>query len=473
MEDLKITGTDLIELGIAPGRAIGVLLNVIDTQFGTLDSDEIKSLLVDLIKYPENYLHHVNFHEVAALLVPTNEILPHEEVVDYHKNIKADSDSEISNVESVFNTMDVLMKTPTVVAGAVMPDACPTGENGQIPVGGVVVARNAIHPSMHSADICCSVMMTSFGSANPKDVLDAAHSITHFGPGGRKREDEFRLPEDLEAEIIGNKFLKDLLPVAKSHLGTCGNGNHFIYVGTSKNRGETSMVTHFGSRGFGAGLYKSGMILAEKYRKKISPNTLKRNAWIPYDTEDGIEYWKALQIIRSWTKLNHEVLHDLVLEKVNRKKETRFWNEHNFVFKDGDLFYHAKGATPVDSKFLQDFGPQIIPLNMSQPILIVEGDTTDTNLGFAPHGAGRNFSRSAHKRSLEHKTDEQIFLEETNGLDVRFFSGKIDISELPSAYKDSESVKNQIKEFNLCRIIDEILPFGCIMGGEEYKPWKK
>lgn len=478
MEDLKITGTDLIELGIAPGRAIGVLLNVIDTQFGTLDSDEIKSLLVDLIKYPENYLHHVNFHEVAALLVPTNEILPHEEVVDYHKNIKADSDSEISNVESVFNTMDVLMKTPTVVAGAVMPDACPTGENGQIPVGGVVVARNAIHPSMHSADICCSVMMTSFGSANPKDVLDAAHSITHFGPGGRKREDEFRLPEYLREKMKSNSFLNDekSLYLAINHLGTQGDGNHFLFVGVSEKTGETVMVTHHGSRGLGAHLYKKGMVVAEKFRKKLSPKTLSKNAWIPYDTDEGRDYWEALQIIREWTKLNHEIIHKTSCDGKDFEPTLTFWNEHNFVFKDGDLFYHAKGATPLDDKFVPDSykGLRLIPLNMSEPVLVVRGYTTENNLGFAPHGAGRNMSRSEHKRSKGDKTFDEVFKEETDGLDVRFFSGEIDISELPSAYKSAVAVQSQMEEFGLGEVVDRIMPYGCIMAGGQSEPhWKK
>lgn len=88
-------------------------------------------------------------------------------------------------MESVLSTMTELMKTPTLVSGAVMPDACPTGD-GQIPVGGVVIAKNAIHPSMHSADICCSVMMTNFGMLSPKMVLDMAHSVTHFGGVGRQ-----------------------------------------------------------------------------------------------------------------------------------------------------------------------------------------------------------------------------------------------------------------------------------------------
>jgi tRNA-splicing ligase RtcB (3'-phosphate/5'-hydroxy nucleic acid ligase) len=183
-----------------------------------------------------------------------------------------------------------------------------------------------------------------------------------------------------------------------------------------------------------------------------------------------------LQIIRSWTKLNHECLHDATLEKLGIEKENRFWNEHNFVFKEGDLFYHAKGATPLDTKFMPDItGPRLIPLNMSESVLIVEGATTETNLGFAPHGAGRNMSRTQHRKSKAEKTIREVFEEETQGLDIRFFSEEIDITELPSAYKNAASVRNQMDEFGLGKVIDEVLPYGCIMAGnwELNAPWKK
>jgi RNA-splicing ligase RtcB len=218
------------------------------------------------------------------------------------------------------------------------------------------------------------------------------------------------------------------------------------------------------------------MHLAEMFRRNLSPETLRQNAWIPFETKEGQMYWEALQIIRSWTKLNHEVLHDATLEKMGIEKENRYWNEHNFVFKDGDIFYHAKGATPLDAKFMPDItGPRLIPLNMSEPVLIVEGNTTATNLGFAPHGAGRNTSRSQHRKSKGEKTIQEVFEEETKGLDIRFFSNEIDITELPSAYKNADSVRNQMEEFGLGTVIDEVLPYGCIMAGnwEINAPWKK
>ena len=455
---MMITGNDLIKLGFKPGKWFKESLLHLNNTDEDINDD-----------YIINYMESVRPPAIKT-------ISPRVNPVPYYRNIKASTDVEISNLESVDKTMDVLMRTPTVINGAIMPDSCPTGEIGQIPVGGVVVTKNAIHPSMHSADICCSVMSTNLGKINPKNVLDAAHKITHFGPGGRN-DSRFEISEDLLKKIKGNKFLNNekSIHLAKTHLGTQGDGNHFLFIGESENTGDIHIITHHGSRGFGAQLYKIGMKLAESYRSKISPDTIKRNAWIPYDTEDGKEYWKALQIVREWTKLNHTLIHDITLSELNACVKERFWNEHNFVFKDNDLFYHAKGATPLLDKFVPDNnkGLRLIPLNMSEPVLVVKGTETDNNLGFAPHGAGRNTSRTAHIKSKSNKTFEEVFEEETDGLDIRFYSNKIDISELPSAYKNAGDVRDQMKEFNLGEVVDMINPYGCIMAGHFDSPWKK
>lgn len=455
METKQTTGKDLIALGYKQGKWMKEALAFINEH--QLDGENLAS-----------YLEQFKMPEPIEL---------HAEAKPFSINIKAENELEETNVNQVLNTMNTLMKTPTMVNGAVMPDACPSGPNGTIPVGGVAVAKNAIHPGMHSADICCSVLLTDFGKTDPSAVLNAAHQVTHFGPGGRSRENQFRFPMDLLAKIEGNAFLNDkkAISAARSNLGTQGDGNHFLFVGKSKQTGNTMLVTHHGSRAFGANLFTKGMRVAEKFRRALSPDTLKQNAWIPFDTEEGQAYWEALQIIREWTKKNHEVIHDATLASLEVEMENRFWNEHNFVFKDGDLFYHAKGATPLDKRFMPDItGSRLIPLNMSEPVLIVEGQTTATNLGFAPHGAGRNVSRTQHRKSKS-GTFEDIFNEETKGLDVRFYSNEIDITELPSAYKNAQTVREQMEEFGLGTVIDEVLPYGCIMAGDWQKnaPWRK
>ncbi|WP_299674348.1 RtcB family protein [uncultured Dokdonia sp.] len=450
-----ITGKTLIDLGFRSGKWFPEAITHINEN--GLEGEA-------MLAYLEQYK-----------LPPIQEL--HKTAIDYKINIKAENELEEDNVAAVINTMNTLMKTPTIVDGAVMPDACPSGPTGTIPVGGVVVTKNAIHPGMHSADICCSVMLTDFGKADPKEVLDAAHASTHFGPGGRDRNDQYRFPKELLEAFEGNFILNDknIIKAARAHLGTQGDGNHFLFVGISEQTGNTMMITHHGSRAPGAKLYKKGMQLAERFRKILSPDTLRQNAWIPFDTEEGQTYWDALQVMRAWTKQNHECIHDATLEKLGLEAENRFWNEHNFVFKDGDLFYHAKGATPLDAKFMPDItGPRLIPLNMAEPVLIVSGETTTNNLGFAPHGAGRNVSRTYHKKTKASMTNEAVFAEETAGLDVRFFSKEIDVSELPSAYKNAKAVRAQMDEFGLGTVIDEVMPYGCIMAGDHDKnaPWK-
>lgn len=452
----KIDGKELIALGFKPSKWFGEALDYINTH--DLSKEEILVFL-EQFKLPD---------PIGLKNQPTK----------FEINIKAEHELEQENVSQVIASMNELMRTPTLVNGAIMPDACPTGPNGIIPVGGLAVAKNAIHPGMHSSDICCSVMLTDYGKVDPKMILDAAHANTHFGPGGRPRGKQFALPKELIEKFQSNPFLNSdrMLSLAQEHLATQGDGNHFLYVGRLKSTGNTVVVTHHGSRAPGALLFNKGMHIAEQFRKELSPETLKQNAWIPFDTEEGRNYWQALQYIREWTKLNHTTIHDLIIQETGTAVANRFWNEHNFVFKEDDLFYHAKGATPLKDNFMDDItGPRLIPLNMSEPVLIVEGEATANNLGFAPHGAGRNLSRSAHRRNKEDRSDLEIFTEETAGIDARFFSNEIDITELPSAYKNAESVRNQMKEFGLGNVIDEVEPLGCIMAGDWQKnaPWRK
>jgi RNA-splicing ligase RtcB len=367
--------------------------------------------------------------------------------IDIYSNIRAENAFEQDNVEKVNATMRELVRTPVVRAAAIMPDACPAGPVGTIPVGGVV-ASEAIHPGMHSADICCSMAISVFPGVDPKALLDAVHAVTHFGPGGRPRGAQIKPSEAVLSAFQQNPFLRDgALSAGIEHFGTQGDGNHFAYVGTMKSTGETALVTHHGSRARA-----------------------------------------ALQAVRQWTKENHAIIHDMAAEKLSAKIADRFWNEHNFVFRKSDgLFYHGKGATPAFAAWAEDATDlTIIPLNMAEPILIVRGSNAAHGLGFSPHGAGRNFSRSAHMRRLaeEYGADARglspnniadILAKETTGLDVRFFSGFPDISELPGAYKSATNVRAQIAHYGLAEVVDEVLPYGSIMAGDWQKnaPWRK
>jgi RNA-splicing ligase RtcB len=111
---------------------------------------------------------------------------------------------------------------------------------------------------------------------------------------------------------------------------------------------------------------------------------------------------------------------------------------------------------------------------MGQPVLIARGLNAANGLGFAPHGAGRNFSRSAYMKRHAGKTAAQMVAEQTSHIDARFYCGIPDVSELPLAYKDAATVRRQIKAYGLADIVDTIDPIGCIMAGDwqQNAPWR-
>lgn len=450
-----LTGDDLIAWGHRPGPHFPDLL----TRANAMQA--------------EGQTREAIAHTLAAEIppVPVHQPLQAAGAVPLHVCLTPEGEDEVANLEKVLTTMRAVLRTPTVTAGAILPDACPAGPVGTIPVGGVVAARNAIHPGMHSADICCSLMLSDLGEADPAKVLEAAHKATHFGPGGRPQGQRFTVSLDLLDAFRANDFLssRKIVHAAQEHMGTQGDGNHFLFVGRSRATGRTVLVTHHGSRGPGAKLYKAGMEVAERFRRQLSPETLKQNAWIPADTPEGEAYWEALQLIRQWTKANHNAIHQATVEAVGATLGERFWNEHNFVFRRGDIYLHGKGATPAWAGFAADadaHGRTIVPLNMAEPVLIVRGSDADQALGFSPHGAGRNWSRSEHMRRLGATTPAEALAAETRGLDVRFWCGKVDASELPSSYKPAAHVEAGIAEYALAEVVDRIDPHGSIMAGE-------
>lgn len=463
-----ITGADLIAWGYTPGPWF-------------------KPAIAEANLHVANGADESDVQIVLARFAPDSVVMLARRDVDqlpFSINIEAESISgfvdqgEVDNIAAVGEHMRDLMRVPTIKAGAVMPDACPAGSaKGTIPVGGIVACENAIHPGYHSADICCSMAITVFEhGTDPLAVLNAGTKLTHFGPGGRPHSHDMRPSNDLLGQFEDNRFLSTTTEAATRHFGTQGDGNHFFYVGHIRSTGQVALVTHHGSRKPGALLYKAGMAVAERNTRKIAAGVPKHQAWIVADSDDGQEYWKALQIIRTWTKKNHFAIHDAVSRFIHSKVKERFWNEHNFVWQKPDgLFYHGKGATPAFPFFAADTnGLTLIPMNMAEPILITRGLNAANGLGFAPHGAGRNMSRTAFKRQLgEHDTEADLHRAAglVDGIDARWFSGTPDTSEMPGGYKNAESVRRQIARFGLAEIVDEVLPFGCIMAGEI--DWRK
>jgi RNA-splicing ligase RtcB len=237
------------------------------------------------------------------------------------------------------------------------------------------------------------------------------------------------------------------------------------------------LVTHHGSRVLGADVYKRGQIAARKWCDENAKDIPDSAVWLPADTAEGRAYWDALQYVARWTRENHAQIHAAFLRRLGGRALVQLGNEHNFVWKRGNSFFHGKGATPA---WRDEHGRPLlglIPLNMAREILIVLGSDNDQFLSFCPHGAGRNLSRTAMLRPYKDADGEidparvqQVLAENTAGLDVRWFCGAPDLSESPLGYKDATKVKAQIDQFGLAQVVGEIQPQGCIMAGEAPEP---
>jgi tRNA-splicing ligase RtcB len=490
MKPTLLTKSDLVLAGWQEGSQIEALLEAVRVmeQRGIQDASyALKKLRRD---FPPPDLR-LRLREDAAPLTEA---------------IAATSPLDSQNIGAVRRQMNELLRVPVVLSGSVMPDACPAGSaTATIPVGGIIAVDRAILPSAHSEDVCCSMQASFFRSeASTKEILDVLQTCTRFGAGGRQTAEWVKHPV-LDEAVWDNPFLQGLQRHAAMHLADQGDGNHFAWLGeirmtceqlaslTKSGYEELAqalgsgdqewkvVVTHHGSRGLGAHVFKRGQKAAEKQTNKIAQGIPEVGYWLDAESNEGQAYWEALQYVGRWTAANHQCIHEALVAKLGCEIAASVGNAHNFVWREGDTFYHGKGATPagLDEEGRPRLG--LIPLNMSAPILLVMGRNNREFLGFAPHGAGRNVSRRALVKpfrmkdgSLDETLVAAIVAEQTRELDVRWWHGKADLSETPMAYKSAEQIKQQLQDFDLAEIVAEIQPLGCIMAGDAGpRPWAR
>ncbi len=356
--------------------------------------------------------------------------------------------------------METAMKLPISVKGALMPDA---HVGYGLPIGGVLAAYNAVIPYGVGMDIGCRMCLSVFPSSPDKideerdRIKMALMSETRFNKGEFQDEQEHEILERREFREI--KFLNSLHNKFAAQLGSSGGGNHFVDVGYVRisrfselielQPGEYfAILSHSGSRNFGAEVCKHYTRIARE-RLDLSGEAAHL-AWLELDTQEGQEYWAAMQLAGDYSHANHRIIHRRLAKALGEQPLTILENHHNFAWKETldtgeELIIHRKGATPAG---IGDVG--IIPGTMTSPAFIVAGKGNEESLQSAAHGAGRVMSRNQAKRTL---TDSQMekHLEEQG---VELMGGGLD--EAPFAYKDIHQVMKSQEE--LVEILGEFHP---------------
>ncbi len=441
MKRKMLSGKDLIRLGYPEGKAIGIAINTVLKYFRRSEKEEIYALLKAVLANPKEYVDDSVWNKTALALVPSEKKSRAHELLKNRLEYPIYGAVEIE--EGARNQMEIAMKLPITVAGALMPDA---HQGYGLPIGGVLATHNAAIPYGVGVDIGCRMCLTAypldekFLERHRSNLKQLLLTNTCFGRETFKRPKEHEVLDRKTFDEIA--VLRNLKGKAAKQIGSSGSGNHFVEFGLMEigdGNGWNlpvgnylAVLSHSGSRGLGAEIARHYTRVAKQLCHL--PKEAANLAWLDLDTDAGQEYWIAMNLAGDYASANHHQIHERMAQSLGEKPLLMVENHHNFAWKetleDGtEVIVHRKGATPAGKNVLG-----IIPGSMTAPGFIVRGKGSAASLNSASHGAGRVMSRSAAKNVITNKMVKQ----ELQKHGVELIGGGLD--EAPMVYKDIRNV---------------------------------
>jgi tRNA-splicing ligase RtcB (3'-phosphate/5'-hydroxy nucleic acid ligase) len=452
---------DLIRLGVPPGEATRRGLEFITRYIlKGLDKSALAGDVEALVTTPADFVKDPLRSEFAQALLRSTRVI---------REAPAPWRQWGDGLEpEAVDQMARACQLPISVAGALMPDA---HLGYGLPIGGVLATDNSVIPYAVGVDIACRMKLTVLDwpmrdlDRKRDRLIKAIEAETRFGVGSRFQDR--RQHEVMDADWTVSKITQGNKDRAWSQLGTSGSGNHFVEFGTltvkEDEAGESTisglapgnyvaLLSHSGSRGTGAAVCDHYSKLA----MALHPNLAKEHkhlAWLSLDSQEGQEYWAAMELMGRYAAANHAMIHRHIAEHLGVEVLADIENHHNFAWKERhtiggeerDVVVHRKGATPAHLGVLG-----IIPGSMATPGFVVRGKGGADSLGSASHGAGRVMSRKKATKSFEWSKVNRV-LKERN---VHLLSAGID--EVPGVYKDIHQV--MAAQSDLVEVLAEFMP---------------
>ena len=443
----KIKGEDVKKLGYNEGKILGMALSIAQG-LKAVKKDEALVLLKKVKDYPESFLDDPEMKGLAQAMIEKAN-------APVITTIPLRSDSPPYSIygagfieEGARSQMDLAMKLPVALGGALMPDA---HQGYGLPIGGVLATENTVIPYGVGVDIGCRMALTIFDIPTAEFEKNEAKykreliAHTKFGAGegykGSDRTDHVVLDRP---EFNIAPFIKSMQDKAWSQLGTSGGGNHFAEWGFVEFPDDDAklgirkgiylaLLTHSGSRGFGATIAGHYTKLAKEICRL--PKEAINLAYLDLNSEPGQEYWGAMYLAGDYASACHEVIHNKLSKAVGGTILGRIENHHNFAWKENwkgkNVIVHRKGATPAGSGVMG-----IIPGSMAAPGFLVKGRGEENALNSASHGAGRLMSRTQAVKNISRQELKAVLQEHK----VTLIGAGLD--EAPMAYKDINMVMN-------------------------------
>ncbi len=441
---MNIRLKELSKLGYTDNVSRSLALGIISKNCKHNTKEEVAATLTDILQYPDKYKENEIWSKLAEHLSPTmtEKQFTVYNLLDEPLAFKTYGGKFIESLAK--QQMELAMRLPVTVAGALMPDA---HAGYGLPIGGVLAVDNAVIPYAVGVDIGCRMSLTVFDAKADylkrysHQIKEALKEYTHFGMDGC-----LDFPQEHEildrSEFQLTTLLKMLHGKAVRQLGSSGGGNHFVEFGEIEliennvlnlpPGNYVALLSHSGSRGMGAAIARHYSDIAREVCKL--PREAQHFAWLGLDTEAGQEYWMSMNLAGDFAKACHERIHINLSKALGLKAIGNVNNHHNFAWREEIApnqyaIVHRKGATPA-GKGMAGF----IPGSMATAGYLVCGKGEIPSLNSASHGAGRAMSRQKAKEQFTQSALKKLLQQQQ----VTLIGGSVE--EMPLAYKDIDRV---------------------------------
>ena len=222
-------------------------------------------------------------------------------------------------------------------------------------------------------------------------------------------------------------------------LGTLGSGNHFIEVSLDE-EDRVWLFLHSGSRGVGNRVAQHHIAVAQRLARQWRIPLPDRDlAYLVEGTDEFAAYLRDLGWAQHFALLNREEMMDRVVTCVQDwvggvvEPDETVDCHHNYTARERhfgkDVWVSRKGAIDAAAGV-----PGLIPGSMGTASYVVTGRGNRLSLCSAPHGAGRNHSRTAARRLFDRADLDRRMSGIAWGRSNAF------LDEHPDAYKDIDQV---------------------------------
>jgi release factor H-coupled RctB family protein len=315
-----------------------------------------------------------------------------------------------------------------------------------VPVGAAFVTEGMIYPHLIGGDMGCGMALFKTGLLRREAKLDRWAGLRF----------DLEHPWD---EFVNDFLAEQSLESTEfdSSLGTIGGGNHFAELQAVEKvldadefkkldlgKQQLVVLVHSGSRGLGESILRAHV--DEHFGNGVAVDSIAAE-----------EYLRGHDFAVRWAKANRELIASRFSSARGAEAEPIWDGCHNSITRhesDGEVVWvHRKGAVAADGDFVVIPGSRGSLSYLVKPIS--DGESHAWSLA---HGAGRKWARSHARQRMRERFGLHQLVQTPLGGRVVCEERDLLYEEAPAAYKNIETVIQDLVDAGLMSVIATFRP---------------